>query len=387
MKKILSTGIVIIFLGGISLIIAKYNRNDPFIYICIIWAFACLAVTIFSKLKWLRLTTLYLLVILVAFGIMEFKTKSKDSPITDTGTLVSKGLYQRDDVLGFAPRKDISVTLQRFYKDSLLFNVRYNIDQNGWRHPAESANDSAETILFFGGSFTFGSGLDAHQTLPATIKTASDDSLNGLNFSFIGYGTHQMLAILEKKMEAHSLGNRSPKIAVYSAIPHHILRCNGKSAYDFVGPYYKLENNNEVKWQGPFHGFLSSSLFTLFSKSHLLKRLLFDNDHFTNNDLETFFAIVAQSQRIFKERYNGDFYVVFWPVGEPFMSIDPAWFPKIIAGLTSRGIKVIDVGEILPDLLVNRAKYLIPYDGHPTAIANQKIAEYLVKRFKQDSIN
>lgn len=384
MKRILFTGIVLVLLAGITLIIAKYNRNDPFVYICIAWVCASLAFTIFSKVKWFRLTTLYLMMIFAAFGIMEFKTKSKDSPIRNAGTYISKGFFQRNDKLGFAPRRDVSVTIQRYYQDSLLFDVRYQIDQNGWRNSTESADDSASTILFFGGSFTFGSGLDYQHTLPASIKTASNGNLEGLNYSFIGYGSHQMLAILEQNLESRSLGRRSPEIAVYSAIPHHIIRCTGNSAYDFVGPYYKLENNSEVRWQGPFHNFFTSSLLTLVSKSHLLKRLIFSNDKFTINHLETYFAIVAQSQRVFKERYNGDFYVVFWPIGEPFMTIDSIWFPKIIAGLTARGIKVIDVREIIPDLLENRRKYLFPYDGHPTAIANQKIARYLANLFAEN---
>ena len=93
------------------------------------------------------------------------------------------------------------------------------------------------TILFLGGSHTWGAGLENHQTYPALIQKKS--LYNCLNFGQISVGLDQMIMVLVDQIR-----KVQPKHVVIELHPWVIHRVLRKSAIGYPKPYFKIEENN-----------------------------------------------------------------------------------------------------------------------------------------------
>ena len=80
--------------------------------------------------------------------------------------------YQSDDILGYRPIKNtVKLSARRYYRDELLYDVRYTIGPDGLRQsmPFGDVNSPAGCVVFFGGSFTYGEGVNDHETMPFQV--------------------------------------------------------------------------------------------------------------------------------------------------------------------------------------------------------------------------
>ena len=219
-----------LFLGliGISLLIAKLNQNDPFVYVCLLWFFVCLFGTAKSKHGLLRLSSLCAGSAVLTFGVMEaylagWFPGQRHRRLHIAGAMQHGGFYQSLPILGYGPKKGIQVSASAYYGDLLLYDVIYTIDRNGLRvGPTSSESARVPSVLFLGGSFTFGSGVNDNETMPYVFEEKSQGRFKAFNFGFIGYGPHQMLAILENKLEMDIVRDNAPVFGVYQAIPDHV---------------------------------------------------------------------------------------------------------------------------------------------------------------------
>lgn len=92
------------------------------------------------------------------------------------------------------------------------------------------------TILFLGGSHTWGAGLENHQTYPALIQEKSN--YNCLNFGQCSVGLDQMIMVLVDQIR--TVKPKHVVIELHPWVVHRVLR---KSAIGFPKPYFKLEEN------------------------------------------------------------------------------------------------------------------------------------------------
>ena len=83
------------------------------------------------------------------------------------------------------------------------FGHGYTIGPNGLRvsPPYEEVAD-VPCALFFGGSFTFGTGVEDDEALPYVAGILSEGKYRVYNFGYRGYGPHQMLAALESGLRS-----------------------------------------------------------------------------------------------------------------------------------------------------------------------------------------
>mgnify|MGYP006078976337 CR=1 FL=1 len=132
--------------------------------------------------------------------------------------------------------------------DSLIFEANYSF-KNGFRTTQNDNDSSNFNISIFGGSHLFGEGLNDNQTVAYFLNKNSNSSYNITNYAFNGYGTHQALISLEKRL---STKKDIPKIIVYYFITEHIFRSAGNALWDTKGPLYEFENN-EFTYKGSFN--------------------------------------------------------------------------------------------------------------------------------------
>lgn len=91
--------------------------------------------------------------------------------------------------------------------------------------------------------------------------------------------------------------------------------------------------------------------------------------------LALFIAIIEKSKQLFEKHYPGSqFYVIYWDTTEK-----AARNTMIKKALKARNIPFCLVSKIIPDIK-NKA-YRIEHDGHPTTLANKKLAQYILKKF------
>jgi len=132
------------------------------------------------------------------------------------------------DGLGWSPKDDdhlektangYSITHKNVFDDKVIFDTTYNFDSLYRRKvPGNPAENTDKFVIFFGGSQTFGEGLNDWSTIPAVVQKNAP-SHRVYNYAYKGYGPHQML----KKLEKGGDGNPGDSIfpILYISCPTH----------------------------------------------------------------------------------------------------------------------------------------------------------------------
>jgi len=358
-----------------SIAIAYYQRNDAFVYIDLLWLTACVLV-LWRATSTLRLWALYAGTAFLTLAVYEaFLGGWFSAPTAQfvNFELSDPTYFQLHPLLGVVPKRDVQVRATKTSADTRIYDVRYTIDANGLRIGPPTGAEATPAVLFFGCSFTFGEGVDDDETLPYQFGERAGGRFQSLNFGFHGYGPHQMLAMLEHAMERDALGGHRAAHAVYQAlVVDHVERCAGHAWWDTSGPRYVLDPQGHPVRAGPFHSVVVSRFMTILARSNIARRWLSTKRPVTADEADLFVGIVETSARLFHERHHGTFHVLLWGDESPAAA-------AIAGKLAATGLDVISIDTILPDLRTDGNKYQIALDGHPSPLAYEKIAAYLVQ--------
>lgn len=355
----------------------------PFLYASLLWIIFSIVIAITAKKEKLKLAAIYFASAMLAFGLAEayywgmFKHEGPASQDRTETVIISGGGTIAHDLLGYAPTKNSLQFVKEYNGNSLLYEVTQTIDQYGWRAIPESTDKTKEAALFFGGSFTFGQGIDDDETTAYQFQELSGGKYKAFNLGYGGYGPHQMLAILENNLEVEAVKNYQPMVAMYQAIPDHIYRIKGNSGWDYFGPKYELSENGKIEYQGSFNSYLKGTVIQMIRKSSALSGFLPARNERSNEDLELMIQIINKSAQTFEERYGSEFYVLLWEeaLGEQEL------YENILHKLKTLDIKVIEVKDILNNYDPESQLYFISGDNHPNAYAHKLVARYLVDLF------
>jgi hypothetical protein len=279
----------------------------------------------------------------------------------------------------------------------LLYDVTYTLDDHGLRIASPPSSKRAEIlpcVAFFGDSFTFGEGMADEQTLPYQFGSRLTPDYQMINFVFLGYGPHQMLAALEQG-RVESDGHCRPSHIIYQAIPSHVSRAAGLEAWDHHGPRYEQRPDGQVYQDGRFddirptttlqwlrfgHQQLHVRVQALLEASVLYRTLLNSHRPVTAEDIALFAAIVRTAKQAASRIYPGvTFQVLFWDYDD-----DAEVGGLVLSQLQAQGVIVHPMSMILPGFPAARARYEIsPYDRHPNAQAHARIADFVAQRLVQ----
>ncbi|PWK26350.1 hypothetical protein LV89_02521 [Arcicella aurantiaca] len=279
-----------------------------------------------------------------------------------------------DNVLGYKPNPDTVHTGTRTKDGKVIYSITYATDHNSLRvTPIDTTKPRMKYAQFFGCSMTFGEGVQSNETLPYYFAKF-DSTYRPYNLAYSGYGPHQMLARLETN-QLKNIVKEKAGVGFYIYINDHVNRVLGTMTnFSYNGgnaPYFH-KVGSELKHDGLFKDSrkIRSLIFEKLLKSNILK--LFKIGYpfkITDEDYELTAEVMAQSAKLFKEQFGNDnFYVIIYPT-----SVDSF---LIINLLKQKGVKVLDYSKLFNPL---DAKYAIPFDEHPTALANEVLIKQLVK--------
>ncbi len=185
-------------------------------------------------------------------------------------------------------------------QSQIVYSAQYHLLPSGWRavpqHPG-----AEEAVVFLGCSFTFGEGLSDQDTYPYKVAERLGDRFQVFNYGVPGYGTHQVLALIEEGY-LDEIAKKYEKMHVfYMSIPTHAVRNIDKSAWDRDGPCYQLTADGRVEYKGSFYevekgGQSQSLLMGKLNESQYMETL--------------HLALIKEAEKLVREKYGTDLVVL-----------------------------------------------------------------------------
>jgi hypothetical protein len=283
------------------------------------------------------------------------------------------GRYTRaSETMGWEPVPGITARSRKVRGDDVLYDVVYAFDEAGRRKgPEPSGRAYAKFLLFFGGSNTFGEGLDVEASLPR--QTARHlAGVHAYNYAYRGYGPQHLLARLEST-DLRAEVAEPEGLAVYVLPGFHLHRLVGSSrTLSWVDqlPYYRQEQGRLVR-----DGFYQTTRPTYswwmqsIGRSRLLRRLgIAWPLRFTDAHRALACRLFAQAQGELDRQFASvELVVALHPSG-----VDQDWSclePAGVAAVDLRGAWAgVDVDELT-----------IPGDGHVNARGNALLGRELAR--------
>ena len=387
-KNRLIYSILLVLIAIVFSFISLNYFVSPFVWIGFAWLMVCIFYFIISGEK-ARIVLINIMVVLFTLSSFEafvwIYMYRATRHIKQTGNLYKKDYYFRvDDLLGYSPNKNVTANAKKFYKDELLFNVNYTIDDKGLRQsPPLDTAEHHDCILFFGCSMVFGEGLEDDETIPYQLGLLSDGKYNIYTFGFHGYGPHQMLSALQNGLTEKVLKNNEPIHVIYVGLIEHALRSAGKISWDQHAPRYTLKDGT-VYYDGRFDDGIFytnpvlAKVYGYLNKSHIWQKIIEKRRVMTDADVELFLSIIKQAQIEVARLYpNAKFDVIMWN------SSKYEEYARAQQGFDERNLSITWINEILPHYDENIDQYRIhpKHEKHPNAYANRIVARYVLDHF------
>ena len=379
--------IILLVIAVIVLAITYWLLNENFAYIFLTALVGSVLATVFMTTSGLKNTCLFVTTLLFSLLVGESVLRAitaENSDGTGEGRPhytkgYSKPLRMNGGPLGYGPIPDNAVRAWKTVGSEMVYDVVYSITPAGIRFTPGGQIDPKhiQTFVFFGGSRTFGEGLNDDQTLPYFFGRELGFENNVVNLGFSGYGPHQMLRALELGIFDHQL--RKPiGAAIYSAISGHVERTAGNRWWDPVGPKYVLDPANLVRYSGPFMTvprdweqlfYRGIQVIEIARRSllidHVAIAVLGARDDNLDQKIRTYIGIVKRISQILRTKFDAELYILFWDKHTQVSEL-------VLKELRATGIRTVLVSDYIP--VNDRESFAIPNDGHPNAAANELLA-------------
>ena len=294
--------------------------------------------------------------------------------VTDVSTGELKaGFSQADPLLGYKPGADQQVRVQKLWEESSVYDAVYTFDSFARRYtPLEGPDRKSEFAIFAGCSFVFGEGVNDKQTLPY-LYGKQNPAVRCYNYGFPGYGTQQMLAVLQER-DLRLEVDEGQGTLIYIYLGFHVSRVIGRlsvaTGWGEFMPYYAVDSDGELEHRGNFTSGrpVLSLLFGLAGKLALNRRFGIDYPRRQRpEDLELTIRIIQESQSTFLGLFpNSRFLVLLYPSRSSGSNIRP--------GLDRVGVGYLDYRNLFD---ASSSDFHIGRDGHPTPRAYELLARQL----------
>jgi len=385
MTRLLRQASLIIALGSLAILAYAIfktetffvNPGDIFSYYVVPLGVAVIAVCLAFLPANLALSLVITLALIGSVeGICYVMNTNPGDPVT---TRHEPAFQHPDELLGYTGIPGAETRALKNRGEKTIYDVTYSLDEYGRRTtPVEGSEPGDRYAMFFGGSFTFGEGLNNNETLPSWLAHYSD-SITPYNYGHPGYGPQNVLTLLQRS----DIRDQIPEpngLLIYPIISTHVQRAIGSmivySTWGYSMPYYYLDTDGSLERDGNFTTGrpLRSMFYSLIGKSQLFKYLRLDLPfNAGKQDLQLTAAIIGAAKAAYQKKFGNDnFYVLIWPGATTARQLIPY--------LDELGIRYLDYYSRID---FGEEKYQIEGDGHPSASAQQALARFIAEDIKQ----
>ncbi len=256
-----------------------------------------------------------------------------------------------------------------------IYDVLYSVDEYGRRiTPVKNREQRNKFILFFGGSFTYGEGVEDNQTLPFGVGRNAPQYMP-YNYGFHGLGPFDVLAKIEN-IDFYKEVKEKFGILIYTYIDGHIHRTIGSMVvmgWMYDGAYYRNTEDGELVRAGSFETGrpILTAIYRILNKSKILKAFKINFPiRFKDHDIKLVAQAITKMQKEFKKKYpHSSFYLLIYPGSRHGK--------KLMEYLDEQGIQYLNYTK-----LFNAGEpryYLSEEDLHPSPLAYQTISEKIVE--------
>jgi len=277
-----------------------------------------------------------------------------------------------DKDLGYRGITNIKVNQIKYNNNKMIFNVTYILDEFGRRK--NEHKPEASPLILFGGSYTFGHGLENNDTLSHYLTNLTNYDV--YNYGLNAYGTQHMLAHLEREEFPKEI-NKTGGIAIYIFIRLHIRRVIGDmyslNKWCYSCPYYYLDKNNELQRKGSFKTGrpIITKIYQILGKSNFVKYFEINLPPHKEKHVYLIYKIIEKSKELYEEKFNGTFYVLRHPLYNNNKESE-----ELKKLLEENHIQVLEYNINTTN---NYKEYKIPEDNHPNAKLNKLLAEKIAQ--------
>jgi hypothetical protein len=323
----------------------------------------------------------FLLVFTICILFIEFFLRlSGIKPWTDNANN-GRSINLYDATIGWKAKKGKhEMPTNKITRVKTIININDRGDRLSSKN--EISNNQGD-ILFFGGSFTQGWGLNDLETYPAKFQERYSN-YKIFNFGQAGYGSTQSLLLLEEEIK----NIKSPKLIIYGFMDHHFERNVARGEWlgvllkyrsDGFGqkpkvPYATIDNNGELEIHKPL-GYITLPLRKVSSTITTVEKIYMKQTtrHRKKIQEEVLNKIVLKMKNI-SELSGASFIVV--NLSSNTQSSDS----NLKKFFTKEKINYVDCRILLKD------KYLIPGEHHPTELAHAYYNDCLIKYIAEEKI-
>ena len=291
----------------------------------------------------------------------------RDKPVyRDPESGYMNGYNEHIGGFGYRPVPGVHSSRQLTLDGEIIYDVTYTIGDDGYRTSRTSVPYMANV---YGGSFTFGEGLNDNQTLVHYLW--ADHGFNAKSVAMHGYGLQQALYNIEHGLTA------SDGFNILLTVPWHALRSSCKPDYASGTPRYEVEGNYArlagiCSKRGLFSRIASrSNIFKLVQKA-----LYNEINRITNEDIELYLAIVRTIARHTHES-NSKLVIAYIQATEQRMQFTEWSNESLVEELKAISDILVDVTLSDKQETLDPKYYIHELDQHPNAQANRERAQLI----------
>ncbi len=262
----------------------------------------------------------------------------------------------------------------------LIYDKSYKTDKFGRRESLQTEGSNKNFLIFLGGSFVFGEGVNDDETLPSQMAK-NLPAISAYNYGVPGAGLAPTVSLVLNKKFKEEIKEKDG-IVLYFYFDFDLLRLIptfSQGSMDYMKEQLFLEENGEgVNIVKPSRWDISAKLATyrLLSKSNFVRSLNIDFPTPNENHLKLFVkGIEAIRNKLKKDIGYKKFYVVALP------DSSQTYFPSIRSYLEEAKLAYLDFSDLRMGELIKERPYY-ECDGHPTPETNAFIAKEIAKFLK-----
>ena len=231
---------------------------------------------------------------------------------------IHKQVGQFEVLQGYEMTPNAKVLRIKKRNEKILYEVIYSTDEYGRRiTPAESHKDRTNFLLFFGGSFTFGGGVNDNETMPYYVSRVAS-KYKPYNYGIGATGPPHMLAKLQSVQITKEI-DEAKGISVYTFIDDHVNRVVGSSRMLRWGshfPYFTIDRNERLIRKGNFASgrTILTFVYRTIGNSQIGRYFGINLPIINEHHIRLTSRVIEESRNVFRDKFNSDeYYVLIYP--------------------------------------------------------------------------